>query len=179
MKRVCVYCGLSSGKHPVYLEQAKILAQEMVQRNLELIYGGGSLGLMGAVAELILERGGSVIGIIPKHLRFPEMVHQGLTKLHVVNSMHERKALMADLSDAFIALPGGPGTTEEILEVLTWAQLGLHHKPCGLLNTLGYYDHLLSFLKHAVNEKFLQPEHCSMLIVEKSIPKLFERFNSS
>ena len=174
MKRVCVYCGLSSGKHPVYLEQAKILAKEMVQRNLELIYGGGSLGLMGAIADLILERGGSVIGVIPKHLRFPEMVHHGLTKLHIVDSMHERKALMIDLSDVFIALPGGIGTTEEILEVFTWAKIGLHHKPCGLLNTLGYYNHLLSFLDHCVNEQFLKKEHRSMLVVEKSIPRLFE-----
>lgn len=179
MKKVCVYCGLSSGKNPIYLEQAKILAEVMVQRNLTLVYGGARLGLMGAIAELILEQGGTVIGVIPKYvtLKFPEMVHFGLTKLHVVESMHERKALMFDLGDLFIALPGGLGTMEEILEVLTWAKLGLHNKPCGLLNTLGYYNDLLSFFNRCVNEHFLKPEHRSLLTVEEDVFRLFEKLN--
>lgn len=179
MTKVCVYCGLSSGKNPIYLEQAKILAQVMVQRNFTLIYGGAKIGLMGAIADVILEQGGSVIGVIPKYisLKFPEMVHSGLTKLHVVESMHERKALMFDLADIFIALPGGLGTIEEILEVFTWSKMGIHNKPCGLLNTLGYYNDLLSFFDRCVNEQFLKPEHRSILVVEEDILRLFEKLS--
>ncbi|MGK7928073.1 MAG: TIGR00730 family Rossman fold protein, partial [Spirulina sp.] len=133
MKKVCVYCGLSSGKNPLYLEEAKNLARELVKRDLTLVYGGANVGLMGAIADLILEAGGRVIGVVPKYIngKFPEMVREGLTELHLANSMHDRKALMFDLSDVFIALPGGIGTLEEILEILTWAKLGLHHKSCG------------------------------------------------
>ena len=179
MTKICVYCGLSSGKNPIYLEKAKILAEIMAQRNFTLVYGGASIGLMGAIADILLEQGGSVIGVIPKYvtLKFPEMVHSGLTELHVVESMHERKALMFDLGDKFIALPGGLGTMEEILEVLTWAKLGLHHKPCGLLNTLGYYNDLLSFLDHGVDEQFLKPEHRSILVVEKEISRLLDKLS--
>jgi uncharacterized protein (TIGR00730 family) len=151
---------------PGYREAARELAHEMVARGLDLVYGGGSVGVMGAVADAVLERGGAVTGVIPRSLATKELAHDGLTELIVVGSMHERKAKMAELSDAFVALPGGWGTCEEIFEMLTWAQLGFHAKPCGLLNVAGYYDPLFAFLEHAIAERFVKEEYRPMMIME-------------
>lgn len=147
---------------------AEELAAELVQRGIGLVYGGGNVGLMGILADAVLRSGGEAIGVIPEHLMTREIGHSGLTKLHVVHSMHERKALMADLSDAFIALPGGFGTLEEFCEVLTWTQLGLHAKPCGILNVFGYYTSLLQMFDHAVAERFLRPENRASVLAEDS-----------
>jgi uncharacterized protein (TIGR00730 family) len=164
MKSVCVFCGSSSGESPVYREKAQALGRELVRRGLRLVYGGGNVGLMGAVADAALAAGGEVIGVIPHALLAKEVGHLNLTHLHVVHSMHERKALMAELSDAFLALPGGFGTLEEFCEVLTWAQLGLHAKPCGLLNVRGYFDPLLQFFDRAVSEGFLRAENRALVL---------------
>ncbi len=176
MKRVCVYCGSSPGRLPGYREAARELAHEMVARGLDLVYGGGSVGVMGAVADAVLERGGAVTGVIPRSLATKELAHDGLTELIVVGSMHERKAKMAELSDAFVALPGGWGTCEEIFEMLTWAQLGFHAKPCGLLNVAGYYDPLFAFLEHAIAERFVKEEYRPMMIMEDDPGRLIDRF---
>src|SRR5215831_14246232 len=159
MKRICVFCASSSGSRPEYRLCAEELGAELAQRKIGLVYGGGNVGLMGALADSVLKAGGEAIGVIPEHLMAREIGHKGLTKLHVVHSMHERKALMADLSDAFVALPGGFGTLEEFCEVLTWSQLGLHVKPCGIVNVLDYYSPLLSMFDHAVQERLLKPEN--------------------
>ena len=159
IKRICVYCGSNSGSRPSYTKAARDMGLALTQRGLELVYGGGRVGLMGALADSVLAAGGHVIGIIPQSLAAREVGHHGLKDLRVVNSMHERKALMAELADAFIALPGGFGTLEEISEVLTWAQLGLHRKPYGFLNVEGFYDSLLSFFDHAVAENFIRAVH--------------------
>ncbi len=172
--RVCVYCGSSQGRDPAYAEQAERLARTLASENIGLVYGGASVGVMGLLADAALAEGGEVIGVIPGNLMHKEVAHQGLTDLKVVSSMHERKACMADLADAFIALPGGLGTLEELFEVLTWAQLGLHGKPCALLNTRGYYDQLARFLDHAVAEEFIKPKHRSMLIVEEDPVQLVQ-----
>ncbi len=164
VKSVCVFCGSSMGLRPAYKLAAQELSKSLVQRGLTLVYGGGNVGLMGAIADAVLAVGGQVIGVIPEFLVAKELAHPGLTQLHVVNSMHERKALMAQLSDAFIALPGGYGTLEEFCEVLTWAQLGLHQKPQGLLNVEGYYDPLLRFFDHAVTEQLVKPIHRSLVL---------------
>ena len=164
MKSVCVFCGSSMGLRPAYKLAAQELSESLVQRGLTLVYGGGNVGLMGAIADAVLAVDGQVIGVIPEFLVAKELAHPGLTQLHVVDSMHERKALMAQLSDAFIALPGGYGTLEEFCEVLTWAQLGLHQKPQGLLNVEGYYDPLLRFFDHAVTEQFVKPIHRSLVL---------------
>jgi len=169
MKRVCVFCGSNVGLRPVYREAAQAIGAALAQRNLGLVYGGGKVGLMGAVADAALAAGGKVIGVIPDFLEAKEVGHRGLTELRVVNSMHERKAMMAELSDSFIALPGGYGTIEEFGEILTWAQLDLHHKPIGLLNVAGYYDALLRLFDHAVNEQFLSPS-LRALVLEESDP---------
>lgn len=150
----------------------------LVANDIGLVYGGASVGVMGAVADTVLEEGGEVTGIIPEDLMSREVAHHGLTKLHVVESMHDRKALMADLADGFVALPGGMGTLEELFEILTWAQLGYHRKPCGLLNLSGYYDRLREFLDHTVAEGFVQDKHRSMLIVEQQPEQLIERFKT-
>lgn len=163
MKRICVQCGSNPGFDPCYLDMAHQLGQALVDRNFELVYGGASVGLMGQVADTVMKGGGVVIGVIPKSFA-DKVSHQGLTKLHVVDSMHERKTMMFDLSDAFIALPGGFGTLEEIAEILTWAQLGLHSKPCGLINVEGYYDLLLSFFDNAVSKGFMKKKHRDMLL---------------
>jgi uncharacterized protein (TIGR00730 family) len=176
MKRVCVYCGSSPGRLPGYREAARELAHEMVARGLDLVYGGGSVGVMGAVADAVLERGGAVTGVIPRSLATKELAHDGLTELIVVGSMHERKAKMAELSDAFVALPGGWGTCEELFEMLTWAQLGFHAKPCGLLNVAGYYDPLFEFLEHAIAERFVKEEYRPMMIMEDNPGRLIDRF---
>jgi uncharacterized protein (TIGR00730 family) len=159
MKRICVFCGSSSGSRHEHRAATEELGTELARRNIGLVYGGGNVGLMGVLADAVLKAGGEAQGVIPEHLMAREIGHNGLTKLHIVHSMHERKALMADLSDAFIALPGGFGTLEEFCEIVTWAQLGLHAKPCGILNVLGYYSPLLAMLDHAVEERFLKPEN--------------------
>jgi uncharacterized protein (TIGR00730 family) len=158
MRRVCVFCGSSHGVRPAYSDAARSLGQALVARGLGLVYGGGKVGLMGVVADAVLAAGGDVVGVIPHALMAREIGHAGLTTMHVVDSMHERKALMADAADAFIALPGGVGTFEELFEAITWTQLGLHAKPCGLLNVDGFYDDLLRFLDHAWVEGFIKPE---------------------
>lgn len=165
MKRICVFCGSSPGARDEYVDTARALGTALATQGLGLVYGGGRVGLMAVVADAALEHGGEVIGVIPQALADKEVAHQGLTELHVTTSMHERKALMADRSDGFVALPGGLGTLEELFEVLTWAQLGFHDKPCGLLNAGGYFDPLIQFLDHVVAERFLKPEHRAMLLV--------------
>lgn len=164
MESICVFCGSSNGSDPAYAKAARHLGQAIAGNGLTLVYGGGHVGLMGVVADAALEAGGEVIGVMPKSLVDREIAHTGLTKLHVVSSMHERKALMADLSDGFIALPGGNGTLEEFFEVLTWAQLGEHDKPCGLLNAAGYYDPLLAVFDQMVLMKFLEPVHRDLIL---------------
>jgi uncharacterized protein (TIGR00730 family) len=176
MKRLCVYCGSSPGSQPDYAEAAKNLARALVERNIEVVYGGACVGIMGVLADTILAEGGHVIGIIPQTLVDKEIAHPGLSELRVVKSMHERKTLMAELSDGFIALPGGLGTLEELFEVLTWIQLGLHQKPCGLLNIRDYYRSLIDFLDHAVAEGFIKDVYRAMLLVEEQPERLLERF---
>ncbi len=178
MNTICVYCGSSPGREPAYADAARDLGKLLADRGLSLVYGGAGVGIMGEVADAVLAGGGEAIGIIPEALAVKEVAHDGLTRQHVVKSMHERKALMAELSDGFIALPGGWGTFEEIFEMLTWAQLGFHEKPCGLLNAAGYYDHLHAFLEHAVEEGFVPPVCRSMLMVETNPEALLERFSS-
>jgi len=164
MRRVCVFTGSSPGRREEYHAAASDLGRELAGRGIELVYGGASVGLMGAVADAVLGGDGRVTGVIPHALVAMEVAHAGLSDLRVVASMHERKAVMAELSDAFIALPGGYGTLEEFCEVLTWTQLGLQRKPCGILNVEGYYDHLLTLFDHAVTEQFLKPEHRRMVV---------------
>ncbi len=176
MKRLCVYCGSSSGARPDYILAARQLARTLVIKNIDLVYGGASVGIMGEIADTVLEEGGNVIGIIPKDLFVKEVAHTGLTELREVASMHERKLLMAELSDGFIALPGGFGTFEEILEIITWSQLGMHQKPCGLLNVCHYYDKLVGFLDHAVTEQFIKAAHHSTILVDECPDILLEKF---
>lgn len=178
LNKLCVYCGSNSGRRTEYIASAKQLAHALVEKNIDLVYGGASVGVMGVLADTVLEEGGNVIGIIPQDLVKKEVAHDSLTELHVVDSMHERKALMAELADGFIALPGGLGTIEELFEILTWAQLGLHEKPCGLLNVFGYYDKLAAFLDYAVSEEFIKHVHRSMLLVEEHPKALLERIKS-
>jgi len=172
MKRICVFCGSSSGSRPEYRAAAEELGAELVRRKIGLVYGGGNVGLMGVLADAVLNASGEAIGVIPEHLMAREIGHNGLTKLHVVRSMHERKALMADLSDAFVAMPGGYGTLEEFCEIVTWAQLGLHAKPCGILNVQGYYSPLLAMFDHAVQERFLKPENRELVLARNSAAEL-------
>lgn len=168
IKRICVYCGSSAGRVPEYVQAAQELAMELVQHNTGLVYGGASVGVMGQIADAVLAQNGEVTGVIPQTLADKEVSHNGLTQLYVVNSMHERKSLMADLANGFVALPGGLGTLEELFEVLTWQQLGFHQKPVALLNVNGYYDKLLAFLDHSVAEKFVRQAHRDALIVANS-----------
>ncbi|MDB5798549.1 MAG: putative lysine decarboxylase family protein [Paucimonas sp.] len=163
MKAICVYCGSSSGNSAAYPAAARAMAAEMVQQGLALVYGGGRIGLMGTIADEVLRLGGEVTGVIPDALMKKEVGHTGLSKLVVVRDMHERKALMAELSDGFIALPGGIGTMEELFEATTWLQLGLHEKPVGLLNVNGFYDALLAFMQHMVAQGFLRAEHATLM----------------
>ncbi len=176
MKRICVYCGSRSGKRPEYTQAAHLLANELILRGIGLVYGGAHVGIMGQLADAVLAKNGEVIGVIPEDLVTKEVAHYGLTELKIVGSMHERKSLMADLADGFIALPGGLGTLEELFEILTWAQLGLHRKPCGLLNIDGYYDGLVAFLDHAVDEQFVKPVDRSMLLIEQQPQRLLNIF---
>ena len=169
MKSITVFCGSSSGFRAEYAEAAKGLAQLFVEQNIRLIYGGGNIGLMGIIADEVMKRGGEVTGIIPESLDKKEVGHRGLTELLVVSSMHERKAMMAERADGFIAMPGGIGTFEEFFEILTWAQLGFHEKPCGILNVAGYYNGLLALCDNAVSEGFLRGIH-RRLILEESEP---------
>ena len=176
MKSICVYCGSNEGRLPVYAEAARGLGRALVERGLGLVYGGASVGIMGVLADTVLGLGGRVTGVMPEAIVRKEVAHRGLTQLHVTSSMHERKMLMAELSDAFVALPGGIGTLEEIFEAWTWAQLGLHAKPCGLLNVAGYYDELIAFLDHTVAERFVKEANRSMLIVSDDPSELLDRF---
>jgi uncharacterized protein (TIGR00730 family) len=172
MKRICIFCASSPGNRPEYAAAAEEMATELVNRKIGLVYGGSKVGLMGVLADAVLGAGGEAVGVIPKNLMEREVGHAGLSKLHVVQSMHERKALMADLSDAFIALPGGFGTLEEFCEVVTWSQLGLHAKPCGILNVLEYYSPLLAMFDHAVEERFLKPENRALVLARASPAEL-------
>lgn len=165
MKRICVYCGSRSGQGAGYTEAASRLADALCDRNLGLVYGGASVGVMGTVADGVLARGGEAIGVIPESLVRKEVAHQGLSELIVTQDMHERKRVMAERADGFIAMPGGLGTLEELFEILTWAQLRFHAKPCGLLNVNGYYDSLVAFLDNAVTEGFVHPDHRALLKV--------------
>ena len=165
MRSVCVYCGASTGSDPVYAEAAVELAQTLAAHDLRVVYGGAHVGLMGLIADTALAAGAEVVGVIPKVLVDWEVAHTGLTELHVVDDMHERKALMAELSDAFVALPGGIGTLEELIEIYTWSYLGIHDKPFAVLNTANYYDGFTAFLDHAVAQGFLRPEVRARLLV--------------
>lgn len=173
---LCVYCGSSVGRQEAYTSAALALAKTLVNHNIKLVYGGASIGIMGKVADCVLKLGGQVIGVIPKALAHKEIAHQHLTELHITQSMHERKMVMAELSDGFIALPGGIGTLEELFEIWTWAQLGFHNKPCGLLNVAGYYDFLIQFLDHVLTEQFVKAHHHAMLMVEQNPDALIERY---
>ena len=178
-KKICVFTGSRHGLSPEYAGAAKQLGQELVARGYGLVYGGGNVGLMNVIADTVLGLAGEVVGVIPDSLVSKEVAHRGLTELRVVGSMHERKALMAELSDGFIAMTGGIGTMEEFFEVLSWAQLGLHDKPCGLLNASRYYDSLIQFLDHAVAEDFVKPKHRALMLVEDQAAKLLDRFEQS
>ena len=173
IKRICVYCGSSKGASPAYLEAAVKLGELLAARGIELIYGGASVGVMGRLADTVMAHGGRVTGIIPEHLS-RKVAHSGLTEIRVVNSMHTRKAMMIEMADAMIALPGGLGTFEEILEAAAWRQLELHTKPCGLLNVKGYYNGLLEFLDNAVKEHFVKPEHRAIFQVSAEPETLLE-----
>lgn len=175
VRRICVFCGSSSGARERYTAAAVSLARQLVARRIALVYGGARVGLMGTLADAALEAGGEVIGVMPQALVDKEVAHTRLSELRVVGSMHERKAQMAELADAFIALPGGYGTFEEFCEVLTWGQLGLHRKPCGLLNVEGYYDSLLALFDHAVNERFLKPVHRRAVLSDHRPEALIQR----
>ena len=172
MKRICVYCGSSVGNQPVYREAALAMGAVLASRKIGLVYGGGNVGLMGVIADAVLAGGGEVIGVIPQSLADREIAHSGVTDLRIVDSMHTRKALMADLSDAFIAMPGGFGTFEEIFEAVTWTQLGVHRKPCGLLNVGGFYTPLALFIDQAVSEGFIKPVHRESIVVDDSPERL-------
>ena len=176
MKSVCVYCGSNEGRLPVYAEAARRLGNALVERGLGLVYGGASVGIMGVLADTVLGLGGRVTGVMPESIVRKEVAHRGLTELRVTSSMHERKMTMAELSDAFVALPGGIGTLEELFEAWTWAQLGLHAKPCGLLNVAGYFDGLIAFLDHTVRERFVKEANRAMLIVSDDPADLLDRF---
>ncbi|MED4156150.1 TIGR00730 family Rossman fold protein [Priestia aryabhattai] len=178
MKRIAVFCGSSNGASNLYIQGAKDLGKELAKRNISLVYGGASVGVMGAVADAVLEAGGHVIGVMPTFLEEREISHKNLSELIVVESMHERKAKMAELVDGFITLPGGPGTLEEFFEIFTWAQLGLHQKPCGLLNINDYYTPLISLFNHMTEEQFLQEKYRSMALVDTEPQGLLDQFNT-
>ena len=179
MRRICVFCGSTTGGSPLYVEAARRLGTALARRGITLVYGGASVGVMGAVANGVLAAGGQAIGVMPRALFPREVAHAGLTELREVGSMHERKALMADLADAFIALPGGIGTMDEWFEAWTWAQLGIHAKPLGLLNAGGYFDFLLAFLDRMVEERFLQRRHRALALVDREAEPLLARLASA
>jgi len=176
--KICVFTGSRHGARTEYTEAAKLLGRELVARDYGLVYGGGNVGLMTVIADMVLDLNGHVTGVIPDSLVGKEVAHQGLTDLRVVSSMHERKALMAELADGFIAMPGGIGTMEEFFEVLSWAQLGIHEKPCALLNVCGYYDPLIQFLDRAVADDFIKPKHRALLVVESEPADLLDRIEA-
>jgi uncharacterized protein (TIGR00730 family) len=178
VKRVCVFCGSSPGSKPIYCEKSRELGRILAESHIGLVYGGGKVGLMGAVAQAAMEAGGEVIGVIPRDLVRKEVAFTGITDLRVVNSMHERKALMAELSDGFIAMPGGLGTIEEFFEILTWAQLGIHKKPCGFLNVDGYYDTMVEFIDYAVKEQFIGPGGRSLVLADDDPAALLNKFQA-
>jgi len=178
MQRICVFSGSNKGTRPEYQQAAQALGQELVARGLGLVYGGASVGLMGIVADTVLATGGEVIGVLPRGLFRREVAHTNLTALHEVGSMHERKALMADLADGFIALPGGFGTFDELFEIITWAQLGIHTKPIGLLNVANYFDPLLALVEHASQEGFIPPTYTSLLLHERTPGALLDAFEA-
>ncbi|MEO5922523.1 MAG: TIGR00730 family Rossman fold protein [Bryobacteraceae bacterium] len=174
MQSLCVFCGSNMGTRPEYADAARKVGRMLAENGIRLVFGGGNVGLMGVLADACLGAGGTVIGVIPDSLVRHEVAHLGLTELRVVNSMHERKALMADLSDAFIAMPGGIGTFEELFEIWTWSQLGLHNKPLGLLNVAGYYDPLIALISHGYQEGFLKQKHLDSLLVETNPQSLLQ-----
>ena len=174
MRRVCVFCGSSTGVNGAYAEAAQAMGAELARRGIGLVYGGGNVGLMGVIASAVLDRGGEVIGVIPQALANREIAHTGVTALHIVDSMHTRKAMMAELSDAFVAMPGGVGTFEEFFEAVTWTQLGVHRKPCGLFNVNGFYSPLAAFIDQAVTEGFIKPVHRAAIIVECDPARLLD-----
>jgi hypothetical protein len=178
LRRICIFCGSSSGTREVYRQTAQTVGRLLCRRGIELVYGGGHVGLMGIVADACLNEGGRVIGVIPQALADREVAHTGLTELRIVSSMHERKALMADLSDAFISLPGGYGTWEEFFEVLTWSQLGIQRKACGVLNVDGYYDPLLEMADRALSEGFLRDVHRNLLLSDSDPERLVDRLSN-
>jgi len=178
MERIAVFCGSSKGNDPEFRAAAVALGNELVRREIELVFGGGKVGLMGILADTVLAAGGRATGVIPGGLMAREVGHMGLTDLHVVSTMHERKAMMARLSDGFIAMPGGIGTFEELFEIWTWAQLGMHRKPIGILNVGGYYDQLIGFVDHAVRSEFLKGDTRRMLIVDSVPGRLLDRFGT-
>jgi len=179
MKSIAVYCGASLGADPVYADAARSLARALVEHNIGLVYGGGKVGLMGVIADEVLRLGGDATGVIPKHLVEREVGHAGLTRLFVVKDMHERKAMMSDLAEGFIAMPGGMGTLEELFEMVTWAQLGIHAKPIGLLNVNGFYDGLASFIDHLVGTGFVRPAHAELLVRDADPDVLIRRLRQA
>ena len=178
LQSICVFCGSSTGSNPAYRQAAASLGRAIAASGRRLVYGGGNVGLMGVLADATLEQGGEVVGVIPRHLVDLEVAHQSLTDLRVVDSMHQRKQLMADLAEGFVVLPGGLGTLEEFFEVWTWGQLGLHRKPYGLLNVAGYFDSLLAFLDHSVSERFVRPDHRRLLLMAEDPMKLLHRLDT-
>jgi uncharacterized protein (TIGR00730 family) len=178
MKRLAVYCGSASPADPVYVESARHVGRSLAQRGIGVVYGGGKLGLMGAVADSALEAGGEVIGVIPQALVNAEVAHRGLTELHIVQTMHERKALFTDLADGFVNLPGGTGTMDELWEALSWAQLGYHADPIGLLNVAGYYDKLIDFWGHMGQVGFVRPQHQELLLVDSDLAGLLDKMTN-
>ncbi|MFT5468486.1 MAG: hypothetical protein ACI8UO_003595 [Verrucomicrobiales bacterium] len=178
MNSLCVFCGSSPGKRPIYLESAREVGRTLARNGIRMVYGGGSVGMMGATADACLKAGGEVVGVITQKLSDLEVGHASLTEIHVVETMHERKAMMAELADGFVSLPGGIGTLEELFEVFTWAQLEIHAKPCALLNVEGYYDRLYEFLQHVVEERFLLREHGEMLMLGEDFEQLLDRMRT-
>ena len=178
MRRVCVFCGSSVGNQRTYRDAAEALGALLADRGIGLVYGGGNVGLMGVIADAVMTRGGEVIGVIPQSLADREIAHTGITELRVVDSMHTRKAMMAELADAFVAMPGGVGTFEEFFEVVTWTQLGLHRKPCGLLNVSDFYAPLAAFIDQAVTEGFIRPIHRAAIVVDSDPVRLLDRLGT-
>lgn len=178
IKSLCVYCGASTGSSVLYVDAARLMGKALVENDIALVYGGGQIGLMGAIADEVLRLGGTATGVIPSALLGKEVGHPGLTKLHVVKDMHERKAMMAALSDGFIAMPGGMGTMEELFEMLTWSQLGFHDKPVGLLNVSGFYDGLIGFVDHMVTQGFLRPHHRQLMMQDTTAARLVDQLRA-
>ncbi len=174
MNRICVFCGSKTGNSPLFLETAIQLGRVLAERGLDLVYGGASIGLMGAVADSVMAGGGKVVGVIPEAMASKEVAHDCLTEMHVVSSMHERKSMMARLADAFVALPGGFGSFEELLEMITWAQLGIHRKPVGILNVGGYYDPLIQLFERAIEEGFIKPRNRKLFVIEQEPDRLLQ-----